>query len=95
MTDEDLAKLIGEITGQIEQLPEDMNKAQGRAEKKHRLVLQARREALGRIKAAREKHDNRQEVQASLDYALLTEYGERNPLLFNFMKARSGWWHWW
>jgi len=95
MTDEELAKLTGEITEQISQLPEDASKPQGRAEKKHRLVLQARREALDRIKAAREKRDTRQEAQASLDYALLTEYGEKNPLLFNFMKARSGWWHWW
>ncbi len=95
MTDEDLAKLTGEITGQISQLPDDANETQGRAEKKHRLVLQARREALGRIKTAREKRDMRQEAQASMDYALLTEYGERNPILFNFMKARSAWWHWW
>ncbi len=95
MTDEELAKLTGEITGQIEQLPEDANKTQNRAERKHRLVLQARREALDRIKAAREKRDVRQEAKAGLDYALLTEYGEKNILLYNFMKSRSGWWQWW
>ena len=95
MTDEELAKLTGEITGQISQLPDDANKAQGRAEKKHWVVLQARREALVMIKAAREKRDMRQEAQACMDYALLTEYGENNPLLYNFMKARSGWWPRW
>jgi RPA family protein len=95
MTDEELTRLTGEITGQISQLPEDGNKTQGRVERKHRLVLQARREALDRIKAARESHSLNQETRASLDYALLTEYGEKNILLFNFMKARSGWWHWW
>jgi hypothetical protein len=95
MTDEELTRLTGEITGQIEKLPEDPSKTQGWAEKKHRLVLQARREALGRVKAAREKSDIRQEAKACMDYALLTEYGEKNQLLFNFMKARSGWWQWW
>jgi RPA family protein len=95
MTDEDLDKLTGEIAGQIERLPEDASKAQSRAERKHRLVLQARREALGRIKAAREAHNFNHEAKASMDYALLTEYGEKNILLYNFMKARSGWWPRW
>jgi hypothetical protein len=95
MTDEELTKLTGEITGQIEQLPVDADKAQGRAERRHWLVLRARREALDRIKTAREKSDMRQEAKASLDYALLTEYGEKNILLYNLMKARSGWWPKW
>ena len=33
-----------------------------------------------------------QEVKACMDYALLNEYGEKHPLLMNFMKSQMGWW---
>jgi hypothetical protein len=31
-------------------------------------------------------------VKANLDYALLTDYGEKNILLYNLMKARLSFW---
>jgi hypothetical protein len=95
MTDEELDKLMQELAEQIKQLPEDRARPLSKAEKKRKLVLRARHEALDRIKAAREKGSLRQEGKAGMDYVLLTEYGDKNPLLFNFMKARSGWWHVW
>ena len=48
--------------------------------------------ALDRIKKAKEKGSMNQEVKACLDYALLTEYGEKHPLWMNFMRSQMGWW---
>ena len=63
-----------------------------RAERKRRVVLRARKEALDKIKKAREDGSINQEARASLDYGLLTKYGERNIFLYNFMRARISWW---
>jgi hypothetical protein len=92
MTDEEIDELMQEISEQIEQLPDDAEKPLSKADRKHKVVLQGRSEALGRIKAAREKGNLSQEVKASMDYALLTEHGEKNFFLLNFLRARMGWW---
>jgi len=92
MTDEELDKLTQELSGQIEQLPDDPEKPMNRAERKHKLVLRARHQALEQVRAAKEKGNINQEVKACLDYGLITEYGERNIFLYNLMKARLCWW---
>jgi hypothetical protein len=92
VTEEELDSLTQELTRKIEELPDDPEKPLNRKERKHKLVLRARRQALERIKEAREEGDIQREARASLDYALLTEYGERNILLYNLMKARLGFW---
>ena len=91
MTEEELDNLTQEISREIERLPDDPEKPLGRKEKKHRLVLRARRQALDKIKEAKEKGDFNREIGANMDYALLTEYGEKNVFLYNFMKARLSW----
>ena len=88
MTDEELAGLMQEISEQIEQLPEDAEKPLSKDETKRKVLLQARKEALNRIKSARENGSVHQEVKSGIDYALLTEYGDRHWLLFNYMKSR-------
>lgn len=95
MTDEELEKLMQELAEQIKQLHDDPAKPLSKAERKHRVLLQARLEALGGVKAAREKHDMRLEARAGIDYVLVTEYGEKNFILYNLMKSRAGWWHRW
>ena len=94
MTDAELDKLINDIAAEIAGLPADTTKPLTGRERKHRAVLLARQQALEIIKSARKSGNIRQEEKASVDYALLTEYGERNFLLYNFMKARLGgmWW---
>ena len=92
MTDEELENLAKELSGQIEQLPDDPEKPLNRAERKHKLVLRARRQTLERVKEAKEKGNINQEAKAYLDYGLLTDYGERNIFLYNLMKARTYWW---
>jgi hypothetical protein len=95
VTGEDAEKLISEISAELEQLGDDEEKPLSRAERKHRAVLSARKEALERLKAAIAEGDFSKETRASLDYGLLTEYGERHFLLFNFVKSQVGWRLWW
>ncbi len=59
------------------------------------MVLRARKDALERIKAAIVEGDTTGETRASLDYGLLTEYGERHFILYNFVKSQMGWRFWW
>jgi hypothetical protein len=94
VTGEDVEKLLGEISAELEQLGDDRDKL-NRKERKHRVVLQARKGALERLKAAIADGDTGRETRASLDYGILTEYGERHPLLFNFVKSQMGWRLWW
>ena len=91
MTDEELAKSIQEISEQIDQLPDDPEKAPTKEERTQKLILQLRLDTLKRIQAAREKGHWYQEIRAGIDYALLSKYGEKHPLLMNFIKSQIGW----
>lgn len=95
MTPEQLQELLDDISGELARLADDPEKPLGRADRKHRLVLLARKEALERVKAAAAEGDFKKETQARLDYGLLTDYGERHPLLFNYMRAQTQGWRWW
>lgn len=92
MTDDELETLRKEVSGQIELLPDTPDERLDRKDKRHRAVLRARKQALDRLKKARQDGDVNQETRAGLDYTLLTEYGERNIFLYNLMKARLFWW---
>lgn len=92
MTDEELAGLMQEISEEIEGLPESDDKPLTGKQRKHKLVLRARHQALEKVKEAKEKGSINGEAKALLDYALLTDYGEKNIFLYNFMKARLYWW---
>jgi hypothetical protein len=95
VTAEELDKLMKDISGELEKLADDPENPLSRSERKHRSVLQARHAALERIKAAKEEGNFGKETQASLDYGLLTEYGERHPLLFNFVRSQVRSWLQW
>ena len=88
MTDAELEDLIKDLSGQIEQLPDDSGKTLSREERRTKTLLRAKYEALNRAKSAREKGSTRQEVKAFMDYALWTEYGDKNWIWFNLMKSR-------
>jgi hypothetical protein len=95
MTSEELEQLINEISGELEKLTDDPEKPLKYKERRHRSVLRARKDALERARAAVEQGDFSKEAQASLDYGLLTEYGEKHPLLFNLVKSQIGFWLRW
>ena len=92
MTDEELDRLTREISGDIEQMAEDPEKPLSRKERRRKLILRARRQALDKIKEAKEKGNINQEVKANLEYSLLTEYAEKSIWLYNLMKARLFMW---
>lgn len=92
MTDEELENLTQEVSGQLEQLSGDPEKPPGKAEKKHRLVLEARHRALDRIKTAKEKGSVDREAKACMEYAVITEYAERNPIIFAIVRAGMATW---
>jgi hypothetical protein len=92
MTDEELETLLTEMSEQISQLSAKTEKTLSRQERKKKAILQLKCEALDKLKKAREKHNLNQEVRASMDYALLCEYGEKHPLWMNYMKSQMGLW---
>lgn len=92
MTDEELEKLQQEVSGKLEELRNITEEQLNYKERRHRTVLRARKQALDRLKKAREEGNLHQEARAGMDYTLLTEYGERNIFLYNIMKARLFWW---
>ncbi len=90
MTDEELETLIQEMSEQIDRL-ENPEKPLTREEKRQKTLLQLQKEALERIKTAKEKGNVLQEVKAGVDYTLLKEYGKKHPLLINYIKSQAGW----
>jgi hypothetical protein len=95
MSDAELQKLIDDISGQLGQLADDPEKPLDKAERRRRAVLRASLHALERAKAAAAAGDEHKEARARLDYSLLTEYGEKHPLLFYYVRAQLGWGLWW
>jgi hypothetical protein len=94
MTNEEVESLIKEVSEKIDRLADDPEKPLTKQEKKRKLVLQLQKETLQRIMAAKEKGSLRQEARASMDYTLLTQYGEKHPLLMHFIRSQMGW-GWW
>jgi hypothetical protein len=92
VTEEEIDRLTQDISRRIEQLSGDSERPLNRKERKEKLVLRARLQTLERIKEAKDRGDIYREARSSLDYALLTDYGEKNILLYNLMKARLGFW---
>ena len=87
MTDEQIAGLIQELSGEIDKMADGPDKRLTGKERSHRRLLELRREALKKIQSVREKGSLQQEVKAIVDYDLITQYGHR-PFLLNFIKAR-------
>ena len=92
MTDEELEKLKQDISGEIERLTADPDSPPDKAGKRHILVLEARRKALDKIKTARESGNIDREAKACMEYAMITEYAEKNPWLFMLMRVRLATW---
>ena len=90
MNDEELEQLIKDASEQIDKLS-DREQSLTKEERNRKIVLELQKEALAKIKAAKEKGSLTQEVRASIDYALLTRYGEKHPLLLYFLKAQHLW----
>ncbi len=84
MTDQELEETIGEITESLDK-SFDSEKPPTKEEKRHRRMLQARKQLLRSIKGAREKGDRNAEVRTNMEYSLLTWIGEKHPVLLLFL----------
>ena len=86
MTDEELEREIQKLSENIDELSEADSLT--KEEKKRKHLLELKKETLGRIKQAKEKKNQSQEIKLNMDYALLEEYGERHPLLLHFARIK-------
>ena len=86
MTDEELEREIQKLSENIDELSEADSLT--KEEKKRKHLLELKKETLGRIKQAKEKKNQSQEIKLTMDYALLEEYGERHPLLLHFARIK-------
>ena len=86
MTDEDLEQEMQKLSENIDEL----SKADSltKQEKKRQNLLELKKETLERIKQAKEKKNQSQEIKYTMDYALLEEYGEKHPLLLHFARIK-------
>lgn len=88
----EIEALIQEISGKVEAMPDGEKTPLTKQERRRKLVYQLECEALQRIKDAKEKGRLGQEVRASMDYSLLTKYGEKHPLWMGFLKSQMWFW---
>ncbi len=85
MTNEELDRLIEEMSGGIEKLNrKDLTKA----EKRRRQGLTLKKGALIRVKAARAEDRKRDETSNLALYGFLNIWGEKHPILVNLMMGR-------
>ena len=87
MTDEELQQAIQEISESLDNLPESDEKVPAR----HRALLLSKKETLQKIKEAREKGDNHQELYNSVCYSLLNSWGEKHPYWVHLMMSKFMW----
>ena len=91
MTDEELEKLNQDISVELKRLKDNPESPSDKDDDKRRRVLEARRRALDKIKVARESGNIDRETKACMEYAIVTEYAERNSfwLILARMKLAS------
>ena len=90
MTDEELLKEIQTVSEGIESLPKS-DKELTKEDRRRKYVLLSKKEALDKIRAAREKNDKSQELYQSMVYGLLTSWGEKHPYLAGLARANIRW----
>ena len=91
MTNEEIDRALQEIDEQVKKLPED-EKSLSKEERNHRQLLLSQKNALEKMKLAREKGDANLEAQCAVAYGMLTSWLGKYPyllrLLFNFKSKR-------
>jgi len=87
MTNEELQQELQDLSEGLDKLP-DSDKPLSKEDRNRQHFLSLKKEALLRIKQAKEKKDLNQEIKCNMDYALLTEFGEKHPLLLHLARIR-------
>ena len=87
MTDEELQSATTEISDGLAKLAiskEPLTKE----ERGRKNMLLSRQAILERIKEAKEKGRSDQELKSTMDYSLLTEWGDKHPFWAHIMRLR-------
>ena len=90
MTDEQLQKLIQDVSESLDQLS-DPDKSLTKEERNRKQILLLKQETLCKIKEAREKNQKDQEILHTANYGLLTSLGEKHPYLMHLIKSNLRW----
>ena len=89
MTDEEMADLIKDIEEELDGL--ESSEKPTKAEKRRKWMLELQREALAKMKVAKEKGNLQQEINAGIDYALFKEHGKKHPLILSLIRSQFRW----
>ena len=87
MTDEELQEEIQNLSEAIDKLSKSEDPLT-KQEKRRKYILPLKKDTLERIKQAKEKKDQSQELKCNIDYALLEEYGEKHPILLHLARMK-------
>ena len=82
MTDEELQKVIQDVTNDIDNLPKD--------EASRKRMLSLKKDILCKIKEARETNDKDIELVNTALYGLVTSMGESHPYLMYLVQSNIG-----
>jgi hypothetical protein len=80
MTDEELQQESQEIANSLARLP-DTNESLTKEEQRSKRLLLSRKYALEKIKEAKAKDRRDLEIRSTVDYSILTDWGEKHPFL--------------
>jgi len=87
MTDEELEQEIQNLSEAIDKLSKSDDPLT-KQEKRHKRLLLLKKDILQRMKQAREKKDQNQELKCNMDYGLIEEFGEKHPLLLHLARIK-------
>ena len=87
MTDEELQEEIQNLNEAMDKLSKSEDPLT-KQEKRRKHILPLKRDTLQRMKQAKEKKDQSQEIKCNIDYALLEEYGEKHPILLHLARIK-------
>ena len=89
MTDEELQQALATVSDTLDKLTKT-EAPLAKKEKRRKHVLTLQKDALLRLKQAREKGDRNAEFQCIAMYGLLTTCENKHPLYLHFAKQRMG-----
>ena len=89
MTNEEIQDTIQDLSRELEELS-DSEKELTKQEKRHKTIVELRKETLEKLMEAREKGKSQQEFSLTMTYGLLSSVGEKYPFLVPFLKAKGG-----
>jgi hypothetical protein len=89
MTDEQILQEIQSLSQSLDKLA-NATEPLTREEKRRHQILLLQKQALEKIQKARQQNNASREVTGTIEYGLLTSFGEKHPILMNFVRSKMG-----